>query len=521
MEVRPTNNQQRGLSYMLKNKSKQYSLYSILYNKIPENHMLKLIDNAVDFSFINVLLEKSYCKYYGRPAKEPEMMIRILILQYLHNLSDEKIIEEISLNLAFMWFVGINPEDELPHPSLLAKFRVHKLKEVTLDEVIKEIVKQCVEKQIIKGTGISIDATHTNANTTKKVPERILKHLAKKILKNVEEEHCSIPEGINSNIPDYKSIEDHKAAKQTMVSYVEELINKVEENIKVNESPATAEVIKEAREIIKDEKFLQQKGVRSLVDKEARVGHKSQNSNFFGYKTEFMMTTEERIITAVTVKDGAYVDGTDFKELYNLTKDCNIDIKEVFGDKAYFRKPILDKIKEGNAEAFIPVSESVYKIDEVKFSYNKDSDQWFCDSGNCTISRKNKEDKRGRKSIVYKFDKDVCINCLHREECMTGKAKAKTLEVGINTAEFYEYSQRSKTQEFQERYKKRSCSEWKNGEMKRFHGLDRARGYGLRSMGIQARLTALAVNLKRIAKLVSSFDFNMHISFNNICILQL
>lgn len=39
--------------------------------------------------------------------------------------------------------------------------------------------------------------------------------------------------------------------------------------------------------------------------------------------------------------------------------------------------------------------------------------------------------------------------------------------------------------------------------MKRFHGLDRARGYGLKSMSMQAKLTALAVNLKRIAALVS------------------
>ncbi|MEN2775909.1 transposase, partial [Acetivibrio clariflavus] len=73
---------------MLKDKNNQLSIYSILYNKIPENHILKLINNAIDFSFINKLLEKSYCKYYGRPAKEPELMLRLLILQYLYNLSD-------------------------------------------------------------------------------------------------------------------------------------------------------------------------------------------------------------------------------------------------------------------------------------------------------------------------------------------------------------------------------------------------------------------------------------------------
>ena len=50
---------------------------------IPKKHILKLINSAVDFSFINKLLESSYCKYYGRPAKEPEMMAKLSVLKYL------------------------------------------------------------------------------------------------------------------------------------------------------------------------------------------------------------------------------------------------------------------------------------------------------------------------------------------------------------------------------------------------------------------------------------------------------
>ncbi|MEN2774507.1 transposase, partial [Acetivibrio clariflavus] len=80
----------------------------------------------------------------------------------------------------------------------------------------------------------------------------------------------------------------------------------------------------------------------------------------------------------------------------------------------------------------------------------------------------------------------------------------------VNIPEYYEYSQRAKTKEFIEKYKERASQEWKNGEMKRFHGLSRARGYGLRSMSMQSKLTALAVNLKRIAQLVSSLSKNNH-----------
>lgn len=175
----------------------QLSIYSLLYDKIPDKHILKLINEAVDFSFINKLLEKSYCKYYGRPAKEPERMVKLLVLQYLYNLSDVRVIEDASLNLAYMYFLDINPEEELPHPSLLAKFRVHKLQDVTLDEIIVEIIKQCVEKGIIKNSGISIDSTHSEANTFKATPERVMKRLAKKIFKTLDEENGKVPDSIN------------------------------------------------------------------------------------------------------------------------------------------------------------------------------------------------------------------------------------------------------------------------------------------------------------------------------------
>lgn len=60
---------------MLRQKIKLSSFHSLLYNKIPENHIPKSIERVVDLSFINKLLESTYCKKFGRPAKEPEMSV--------------------------------------------------------------------------------------------------------------------------------------------------------------------------------------------------------------------------------------------------------------------------------------------------------------------------------------------------------------------------------------------------------------------------------------------------------------
>ncbi|WP_188397868.1 IS1182 family transposase [Sporomusa sp. GT1] len=491
---------------MLRHVPHQLSIYSVLYDRIPNDHILKTIGAHVDFSFINDLLKDSYCKHLGRPAKEPEMLAKLLILQYLYNLSDVRVIEEAKLNLAYMWFLGLNPEDDLPEASLLTKFRRQRLKETSVDDIIQEVVRQCIEKGIIKGTGLSMDATHTHANTIKKVPERIMKHLARRIIKAIEEENGEIPSELIGEVPNYKLIEDHNEAKQIMKTYLETIISKAENHVDLSILPSSQKAVNEAKEVLQDPKFIAQKGIRSLVDKDARVGYKSQTDSFYGYKVEFAMIPEARIITAVTVDNGAYVDGSKFDELYQRSKACGLTIQEVYGDKAYFRKTILDTLQTDSVEAIIPVNPCVYKIDEGRFTYNKDSDQWFCEMGNNTYKKVYQKYKNRSNIYKYHFDKSQCIQCPKLLECAGKNVKKKVLGVGEHNAQYYEHSQMTKTTQFKLKYKKRASHEWKNGEMKRFHGLDRARGYGLKSMSMQAKLTALAVNLKRIAALLSFCD---------------
>lgn len=483
---------------MLRTGPKQLSLYSLLYDNIPENHILKTINKAIDLEFVNKQLESSYCKYYGRPAKEPEMMLRIQILKYLYNLSDEQLVQDLNVNLAYKWFIGLNPEEPLPEISLLTKFRTQRLKDVSMDAIITEIVRQCVEKGIIQSqNGIVIDTTHIEANTIKKVPERIMKQLARNIFKAMKQEEYEIP--------DYTQIEDHQEAKRVMKEYLEEVIDQA----KGQTGAEVVQAVKEAEEVLASNLFMEQKGIRSLEDKDARVGYKSKTQSFYGYKAEICQTTDGSLITSITVEPGSYVDGTHFEEHLESSLNAGLKVSGVYGDKAYFRANILKMIEAKEAEAYIPVSASAYRIDEDLYGYNKDSDQWFCVMGNETVKVKAKTyDRNGKKQklLEYSFERERCRNCPRRPECI-GKSKrriAKLLTISVNTPELYEYSQRAKTPEFQEEYRKRAKVEPKNAELKRFHGLDRAKGFGLRSIRIQVKLTVLAVNLKRIARMVSA-----------------
>lgn len=218
---------------------------------------------------------------------------------------------------------------------------------------------------------------------------------------------------------------------------------------------------------------------------------------------EFGMEPDSQIITAVEVEPGSYMDGDNFEKLYEKTTDTGLKIDAFYGDKAYFRKSIIDSLEQKEIEVIVPVSQSVYRVDETKFNYNKDSDQWICERG-CYSEEKVKKwvKRRSNWNYTYLFSKKDCKDCPHRQECCKGKNRRRFV-VGEMTGKYYEYSQIAKTDEFKEKYKKRAKHENKNGELKRFHGLNRATGFRLFSVRIQARLGAIAVNLKRIARIAN------------------
>ena len=72
---------------MLREKAKgrqmEYELV-MLEELVPEDHLLRKMEKAVDFSFIHDLCKDLYCVDNGRPAIEPELLFRMLFLGYLY-----------------------------------------------------------------------------------------------------------------------------------------------------------------------------------------------------------------------------------------------------------------------------------------------------------------------------------------------------------------------------------------------------------------------------------------------------
>ncbi len=168
-----------GVIFLLENRYKQITIseHIKLYDKIiPEDHILRKIKENVNFSFVNKLVAKEYCENFGRPANEPELMFKLLFLEIKDGLSDREVVQRAKTDMAYKYFLGLNPEDDLVSYSMLSIFRTTKIKdEAILEEMLQETVRQAIEKGVIKSNSIIVDAAHTHSKGVKRTPTQILR----------------------------------------------------------------------------------------------------------------------------------------------------------------------------------------------------------------------------------------------------------------------------------------------------------------------------------------------------------
>ncbi len=137
---------------------------------MPKKYRLRKLNQVLDLSFLPTLVQNCYSTKKRRPPIEPEMFFRILIIGYLDGIQcDRKLIEEIHVNLAYRWFIGLRLNDKIPSHSSITRTR-DRFGEATFQAVFLHLIDRCRENGLLKGQGVICDATIFAANAaTEKV----------------------------------------------------------------------------------------------------------------------------------------------------------------------------------------------------------------------------------------------------------------------------------------------------------------------------------------------------------------
>lgn len=284
--------------------------------------------------------------------------------------------------------------------------------------------------------------------------------------------------------------------------YCKELEKRIENEPSISSIPAVKEKLNLLKETVEDT----QENLTLSKDTDAKIGHKSAESSFFGYKTHLAMN-EERIITAAVVTSGEKGDGPELPKLIEISQENGIDVDTIIGDAAYSGKENLKITSEQNIKVVAKLNPSITqgnRKDADKFDYNKDADRFVCPAGHLAI----KKARGGSKNIgtnqveTYYFDVEKCKSCPLKNGCYNDGAKTKTYSVSIKSELHKDQMAFQETEYYKEKAKHRYKIEAKNSELKNVHGYDKAISYGITNMQMQGAIAIFTVNLKRILKLM-------------------
>jgi transposase len=476
------------------------SVYSGIYEAVvPEDHLLRKIKENIDFSFVNPMLKKQYCEAMGRPATEPEVMFKLMLLKKMYDLSDVRVVSQAQTDMAVKYFLELDPEAPMIDPSLMTKFRKLRITEDILEEMLRETVRQAIEKGILKSNSILVDSTHSAANARALRPTQILRQLSRKLRHEIYQSMYDL----SDKFPEKPS---ETAELSEEIDYTKALLEAVAEGVESCDNQEIKALYARIRELIETDRIRE---IRSAADEDARFGHKNVNDTFFGYKNHIGMS-EEGIITAVEVTSGEVPDGKIMQTLAEKTKENGVDVKEIIGDMAFVSQGNLDYCENEGIDLIARTNPAVAAAAEKEddgFVYNKDAGTLQCPAGVLAMRSHRRQSKNGNTHCTFVFSKKKCGKCPLFDQCPATKKKhAYSYSMTLPSQKNLERLTFEKSQRFKQRLDIRHRIEKKNGEMKVAHGLRRADSTGLAAMRLQMHFTAFAVNVKKIARLASSFS---------------
>jgi transposase len=442
-------------------------------NLIPPGHLLRRIDKVLDLSFLRELTAPLYANEKGRPSIDPEIFVRMILLEYLYNMnSDRQLCEEIGYNLAYRWFCKLSLTDKVPDHSSITRIR-DRLGEKTYEIIFNRVVEQCRARGLIKLDQVMMDGSTVRANAS-------IYSMKEREDEKPKDDHDDpqsgsgniySSDGLSSNDFRQRNIEGKKISSKTHVS---------------------------------------------VSDPEATLCGKAFEAKSLAYKTHHAIDASSRVIIDCHVTTGTVseirvaIERVDFIEQH-----LGLKIKELVADRGYGSAENLADLRDRNIESNIPLwssssGKTFFKEVASGFKTDVKSKTATCPEGHeMTVSS---IDHVGQRTI-FTLPRKICLACAKAKTCLTPfqyDHASKRFAVPDRHEMFTITAKKQEEPGFKKKLWERM---WKMegifAEAKNFHGLRRARYRGRAKVQIQVYMISTVQNLKRLAgsALASFYEF--------------
>ena len=451
---------------MITNKDKrnyQIQMFSI-DELVPKDHLLRKIEEAIDWSFIYDLVKDKYSEDKGRPSIDPVTLIKIPMIQYLYGIrSMRQTIKEIEVNMAYKWFLGLDVTEKVPHFTTFGKNYTRRFKDTDLfEQIFTHILEECIKHRFVNPKEVFVDATHVKACANGK----------KYTTEVVREEALFYEEQLKKEITDDRVEHGKKPLK-----------DKHDDDDDENGS-GTGD--------IKEEK-------RSTTDPDSGWFHKGEHKQVFAYSIETACDKNGWIL-GYTINKGNFHDSRTFKGLYDRLRAFSIE--KLIADAAYKTPAIAKLLIDDNIDPIFP-----YKRPQTKDGFFKKYEYVYDEYYDCYICPNNKilsystTNREGYRE--YKSCSSDCANCPFLHQCTESKDKVKvvTRHIWENYIEICEDLRH--TEGNKDLYDKRKETiERIFGTAKEHHGFRYTQLIGKARMEMKVGLTYACLNLKKLANML-------------------
>jgi hypothetical protein len=478
-------------------------------------------------------LSRFFTEDFGRPTKELYAALGSLILQQMHDLTDEEVVSQFSFNI--QWHYALDIPSESDESKYLSPKTLWRLRHLVMKEKLDVALFNQTTETLAKAFHVDtskqrLDSVHIRSNMRRLGRIGIFSQSIHTFLINLKRRHSEIFETIEQELVDRywtekamscfslvkpsesgKTLEmvardlfalvrrfrEHEEVK-SLHSY-NTLLRVLKDQCRVTEEkddqPAEVEV-KPPKEIPSD-------SLQNPSDPDAGYsGHKGQ-----GYQAQVMETYCDsddeslrakalNLITHVEVESACIGDVHALIPALESTRERGLAPAELLADSLYGSDGNCEQAQELGVDVISPAM-GTPKGNTLSLSDFQQSEKGritACPQGHAPVRV-----KTGKKqSLSVAFSSEHCNVCPHKGQCPVKGGKKnhylhydrKALRIANRRA--MEYSS-----EFKDKYRWRSGIEATFSEMDKKTGVKRLRVRGLPAVAYFARLKAIALNLFR------------------------